>query len=460
MPRALCVVDPDGVALLTRTYGDASPPSRPTAALLSAVSAFAAHAGGSLDRASTRDVRVVFHRARRLGGCSLVVVASRETGDDEAHLRWVLRRVEDAVVLARGPDATRDAAASLKIALRRATPRVDAIAAEASVFASYRAELQLGPSPRCAWSDAFDVAHDLARVAEVDAVAIVAVATGGGTRAAVAAVVAASRAWRALPTRDRVALQALLSSRALGEEEDDASVDAWLPIDGGDGGGGGGGGGGGPRRLTTCRLSRRRERGVDVDFRAAFLTAASGGDGDGTTPSRDRLRELARACEGRIDDDALVAAARCVAGGGGGGEGTEEGEGGGGGGGDAPSTSTATATRADATALVDGVGGRVWTSSATREGGDALARFALATAPLVRGTATDDDDDDDGDDGTERGRLPSGAVARAARGKADGARFAAARGERGYVGYVARGEDADGDGVVELAREVAAAGAA
>jgi len=71
-----------------------------------------------------------------------------------------------------------------------------------------------------------------------------------------------------------------------------------------------------------------------------------------------------------------------------------------------------------------------------------------------------DDDDGDGDDGTERGRLPSGAVARAARGKADGARFAAARGERGYVGYVARGEDADGDGVVELAREVAAAGAA
>lgn len=99
MPRLLCVIDPEGRPLLSRTYGGMPQPPFPTVALLSTVAGFAENVGMALRRVATSDVRVVFHKAS--GGLLFILVAS-DLADSEGHLSGLLKRCEDVAVLTAG----------------------------------------------------------------------------------------------------------------------------------------------------------------------------------------------------------------------------------------------------------------------------------------------------------------------------------------------------------------------
>jgi hypothetical protein len=102
MPRLLCVIDPEGRPLLTRTYGGMPPVAFPTVALLSTVAGFADNVGMALRRITTKDVRVVFRKAE--GGLLFILVAS-DLADVEGHLSGLLQRCEDVAVLLAGRPA-------------------------------------------------------------------------------------------------------------------------------------------------------------------------------------------------------------------------------------------------------------------------------------------------------------------------------------------------------------------
>lgn len=221
MPRLLCVIDPEGRPLLSRTYGGMPQPPFPTVALLSTVAGFAENVGMALRRIATRDVRVVFRKAS--GGLLFILVAS-DLADSEGHLSGLLKRCEDVAVLTAGRTALDCSArgngpTKQKPLLRAVCPALDRILEEdhpmpSAVLGTTHVLSKLNKRN----NDNNDDDDDDDSWESLSAAVVDLAVKAGVQHAAVFAhelIAAATPAWDHLPVDDRVALQVRL--RASGE---------------------------------------------------------------------------------------------------------------------------------------------------------------------------------------------------------------------------------------------------
>ena len=275
MPRLLCVVDPDGRPLLTRTYGGAPPPTFPTVALMSACVGYADHAGATLRRVATDDFRLAFRRA----ACgTLFALVTTVDDDDETSSETRLRRCERVLALVAGArdvrhkHAARAARACLDLVMHEPTHDADARDDhETNTDAALDDHLSAATIAACR-------SRPSRRSVPVPATAAV---TNDGR------VVAANDAWRAsMDAEDVDAVGTLLSSLA-----GDAAVVRDVPV-----------------HLSRGKKPARVVMGTLSDGARAVVVGIRNGDGDGDdgAPSLGEAKGWFRAFAEAFGRDAIA----------------------------------------------------------------------------------------------------------------------------------------------------------